>query len=202
MRRSRYGYGLGVPKFKTPWTIRMAREEAELKELESQSTIFKVVSAQGDPPTHFRFGFRGKTLVPAQGGGVQLGDYQEVDVRTGPEFPRMAPGVYWKTPIVHPNINGGSVCFGNFATAWTPNYRLADLAEVLWDYARLAILNPSHAYGGKSGSWDELRRTFDFPVDRRPLRDKVLPNDAGSSIVRPEGGEDDILIIDDDGSCR
>jgi ubiquitin-protein ligase len=195
-------YGMGVPKFKTPWTIRMAREEAGLRELESQSTIFKLVSAEGDPATKFRFGFHGKTLVPADSGnGVQLGDYQEVDVRTGPDFPRQAPGVQWKTPIVHPNISGGSVCFGNFAAAWTPNYTLADLAEILWDYARLAILNPSHAYN-RSLPWDELRRKLDFPVDRRPLRDKVLPNNAGSSVIRPEGGEDDILVIDDDGSCR
>ncbi len=190
-------YGLGVPKFRTPTTIRLEREWNELEELRSQSTILRF-QASGDPPDQYEF--HGKCLVPTKDHGVTLGDFQKFSLKLGSNFPRTAPAAHWQTPIVHPNISGGNVCMGNFASNWTPNFHLTDLVEVLWDMVRLAVFNVHSAYGDQG--WERLDEKFHFPVDRRPLRDKALPNNVGSSIVRPEGEEDDILIIGDDaGIC-
>lgn len=198
MRRYRHPYSLGA-KFRTPWTMRLDRELTDLKQLQADSTIldFKV---SGDPPDKYLFRFNGKSLVPGGRDGVTIGDHQEVEIELGSDYPRKRPNVRWLTPIAHPNINsGGAVCFGNFASNWSPSVRLADLTEILWDYARLAILNPHSGYGGSGGSktWAELDQKYKFPVDKRLLRDKILPNDVGSSILRPEGGPDDIVILND-----
>lgn len=195
---------LGVPKFKTPLTMRLERELKDLEVLKRDSTILEI-KAQGDPPDTYRVIFHGKSLVPADNeDGVAIGDIQECQIKLGREFPRRRPEVEWLTPIVHPNISGGSVCMGNFAANWNPNFTLSMLVEVLWDMARMAIFNPHSAYGRDSRmTWEQMDKKFHFPVDRRPLRDKLLPNDAGSSIVRPEGGEADIVIMDDSqGGCQ
>lgn len=194
-------YAMGA-KFKTPLTIRLERELEDLKRLKDESTIldFRV---EGDPPDHYVFRFNGKSLVPSEGRtGVKLGDHQEVEISLGTDYPRRRPEVRWMTAIVHPNVSGSQVCLGNFASNWSPNIRLADLVEVLWDMSRLAIWNPHSAYGGPSMTWQELDEKYRFPVDKRPLRDKILPNDVGSSELRPSGGPDDVVILrDDEGDC-
>ncbi len=203
MNRWGYRYGLGA-KFRTPLSIRLEKELADLEKLRSESSILEF-RHQNDPPDRYQFRFNGKSLVPGKGeAGVKIGDHQEVEISLGTEFPRRKPQVRWLTPILHPNISGGSVCFGNFANNWTPSIRLADLAEILWDYSRLAILNAESGYGGPAGAtWQQLDRKFGFPVDKRPLRDKVLPNDVGSSPLRPAGGPNDVVILRDDqeGGC-
>lgn len=193
---------LGVPAFKTPLTMRLLREFNELQILSSQSTIFEFKTA-GDPPDLYECSFHGKCLVPAGENSAKIGHLQKFRISLGSDFPRRAPSVEWQTPIVHPNIDGGRVCMGNFASNWTPNFKLADLCEVLWDMVRFAIFNPHSAYSpGTDMTWEELDKKYHFPLDRRPLRDKLLPNDVGSSIVRPEGEPADIVIMDDDaGGC-
>lgn len=196
-------HSLGVPKFKTPLTMRLERELKALQALKSESTILDF-RFQGDPPDKYHFAFHGNSLVPADNDeGVKIGKIQEFDIILGSEFPRKRPEVHWLTRIEHPNISGPSVCMGNFAANWTPNISLADLIEVLWDMSRLAILNPFHSYDHNPSAWEELDKKYHFPVDRRPLRDKVLSNDAGSSIVRPQGEPADIVIMDDSqGGCQ
>lgn len=199
--------------FKSPRTIRLAHELGDLKNLKNDSTIFDF-KAFGDPPEKYIVSFNGSTLVPTGGRekfpahsidpkDVAVGDHQEVEIILGAEYPRRGPQVRWLTPIVHSNIwGGGTVCLGNYSNAWTPYFRLVDMIEILWDMARLAVLNPRSAGTGARNAeedWEKLYRKFQFPVDRRPLRDKVLGNNDGSSKMRPEGAEDDIAIIPDDG---
>jgi ubiquitin-protein ligase len=200
MNRWGHRYGLGA-KFRTPLTIRLEKELAALEKLRDESTILEF-RHQGDPPEKYQFRLNGKSLVPG-GTGVRLGDVQEFEISLGTDFPRRRPEVRWITPIIHPNISGSNVCLGNFASNWSPAIKLADLVEILWDMSRMAIYNPGHAYGGPSNStWVELDRKYGFPVDKRPLRDRVLPNDAGSSELRPSGAPDDVVILrDDDEDC-
>lgn len=195
--RRRLHYNLGA-KFKTPMTMRFEREYKDLEALVADSTILEM-KAQGDPPDHYVFTFNGKSLVPARDeDGVKIGDRQQVEIRLGTAYPRRMPEVHWQTSIVHPNISSSSVCLGNFSANWSPNIRLADLVEVLWDMSRLAILNPAHSYDRRAGAWEEMDRKYGFPVDKRPLRNRRFPNDVGSSELRPEGKANDIVILKDD----
>ena len=201
-------YGMGA--FRTPRTMRLERDLAELKKLRDDSTIFDFkVEGDASAPEKYTFIYRGKTLVPGKNGPGISEAPQRVTVDLGGNYPRTQPNLAWTTPILHPNIWGSdphkTICLGNFHNQWTPYVRLVDMAEILWDMGRLAILNPHSAgTGGRDAhsEWSLLRRDFDFPVDRRPLRDKVLAKDEGSSIIRPGGKEDEVMLLDDDdGAC-
>jgi ubiquitin-protein ligase len=191
--------------FKTPRTIRLAKEYEEMKAYKRDSSILDF-EVSGDPPDRYLITFHGNSLVPGGKGGegVTIGKKQQVLLTLGGDYPRSRPDIDWKTPIVHPNISTHSVCLGNYANSWTPYFRLVDLIEILWDYARLAILNPEGGYRQQYGQkeWESMRRHFKFPVDLRPLRDKAIPADAGSSVLRPgraDGSPYDIVIMPDEG---
>jgi ubiquitin-protein ligase len=186
--------------------MRLERDFADMKELRDQSTILQFETS-GAPVDEYVVTFLGTTLVP----GPALGGPQRVKLDLGSmEYPRSKPQMAWLSPILHPNIWGTpghmTICLGNFANQWTPYFRLVDMVEILWDMARLAILNPRSAGtsgGDETKKWAELDRRFDFPVDRRPLRNRLLGNDEGSSLLRPEGGPNDIVIMEgDQGACE
>lgn len=204
-------YRMGA--FRTPRTMRLERDLDDLKKLRDESTIFDFKTVGGDPkaPEKYVFIYNGKTLVPGPNKGAEISDQtQKVEVELGGNYPRSQPGLAWKTSILHPNIWGSenhkTICLGNFHNQWTPYVRLADMAEILWDMARLAILNPYSAGTGGSDAhieWSSLREHFGFPVDKRPLRDKTLGTGDGSSLIRPGGPEDEVILLDDDnGACQ
>lgn len=183
---------------RTPRTLRLEQDYRDMQAVRAQSTILEFTTEE-DPPDRYHIVFRGKTLGP----GPEIVHEQRVDIRLGTDYPRSRPDVRWMTPILHPNISGGQVCMGNFGTYWTQNTALGVVVEVLWDMARLKILNPYHAYDRDERRWEELDKQFKFPVDPRPLRDKVLSRDEPSSVLNPEVSDPgDIVILDDDaGTC-
>lgn len=192
--------------FRTPKTARLERDFEEMKALADQSTIL-TFEAAGHPPDHYKLVFHGKSLVPRDHGGIELGDRQEVEIKMGIDYPRAAPGLHWLTPIVHPNIFGGTVCLGTFWNSWTPYFHLTEMAEILWDMSRLALLNPHSA--GPSGTkneldhWHRLAREFGFPVDRRPLQDRLRGPEAarGRPGVRLPATASDVVWLDEDPGC-
>lgn len=196
--------------FRTPRTMRLERDLDELKKLKAESTIFDYETV-GDKsaPEKYTFIYKGKTLVPGPGGPVVSSEPQEVSISLHGDYPRRQPELSWKTPILHPNIWGSerhkTICLGNFHNQWTPYVKLADMAEILWDMGRLAILNPRSAGTGGANAepeWAGLREHFGFPVDKRPLRNKILGQDEGSSLIRPGGAADEVILLDDDeGAC-
>lgn len=184
--------------WKTPRTLRLGRDFKDMVQLRQESTILEF-ETQDDPPEKYLVTFHGKSLVP-KGDGVALGDRQQIEIRLGADYPRSRPDVKWLSPVAHPNIFNQGVCFGSFQ--WTPFYSLVNFVEILWDYARLAILNPfSAGPGGRPevDEWHGFDKRFVFPVDKRPLRDRVLGDDAGSSVMRPAPGDKDDIVIMEDG---
>lgn len=198
--------------FRTPRTMRLERDLADMKNLKNESTILDFEASGHDPgaPEEYLVTFHGKTLLPADKGAKVSDRPQQARISLSGEYPRRQPSLQWQTPILHPNIWGSlgsmTVCLGNFQSQWTPYLRLVDMVEILWDMARLAILNPYSAgtVGGDDyETWAKLRQQFDFPVDRRPLRDKVLGPNDGSSIIRPDSPSDEVILLDDDeGGCQ
>lgn len=197
-------HGMGAV-WRTPRTMRLERDHNDMLQLLKESTILEF-KAEDDPPERYRITFHGKSLIPKGKTGAALGDRQELEIRLPLDYPRVHPTVHWLTDILHPNIFNRGVCFGHFGSQWTPYYRLVDFLEVMWDYSRLAILNPYSA--GPSGRpeveiWAELDKRFIFPVDKRPLRDKVLGSGAGSSVVRqaPSDKDDIVIMPEGEGEC-
>lgn len=172
------------PFFDNPRTRRLRRDLAEMKELAEQSSVL-TFSANGDAPDEYEITFRGKALANRD----TIGKIHEISIHLGMEYPRTAPQVKWKTEIFHPNIRGGNPCFGTFAM--NPNVRLVDVVEILWDMARLAIYNSYGGYGDKD-IWQVLRKEYDFPIDKRILRDKAP---VVETEVEKDKGEADLTIM-------
>jgi len=193
---------MGASFFRTPRTSRLERDFKEMQELQEQSTILEF-EAIGSPPERYIVTFHGASLVP--NGKIRLGNVQKAEVRLMAEYPRIRPDIKWLTPIAHPNIFGGTVCLGKFSMEWVLSVKLVEVVEIMWDMARMAVLNPHSAgpSGGEQGTtWAELDQKFGFPVDKRSLRDKVARRGEGSSILRPDPkSDDDIMVIDDSGVC-
>lgn len=167
---------LGANPFMNPRNRRLERDFMEMTALAAASPIMEF-EALGDPPEKYRIRFRGLGLDP----DGKLRDLHEVIIDLNSEYPRGMPRIHWHTPILHPNISGGTPCFGNFTM--NPRVRLVDLVEILWDMNRMAIYN---AHGNQE-SWNKIRKTIDFPVDPRTIRGEV-PR-------APESGGDVDLII-------
>ncbi len=197
-----YRMGAG---FASPRTRRMEEEADRLQSLAKESSILEV-EVMGDPPNKFILTFKGRTLAFDGHGETVEGTIevpeQKVEINVGLEYPRQPPTMHWLTPIAHPNIFGaGTICLPQYGMDWAPNVYLTDVAEVLWDMARFAIQNPRSAGAGGPHAvefWGQVGDKFGYPTDPRPLRDLVLGTNEGSSMVRPTGDEDDIMIIDDE----
>jgi len=173
------------PFFDTPRTRRLKKDFEEMQALREQSSIIDF-DAQGPAPDKYQITFHGNGL----GASGRVETVHRLVVNLGMDYPRTQPDTHWQTPIFHPNISGGRPCFGTFAM--NPNVRLVDIVEILWDMCRMALYNPYGGYGEKD-QWQVLRRKFDFPVDKRILRDKVAP--VAPPPVREEDDEPDLIIM-------
>ncbi|MBI2933314.1 MAG: ubiquitin--protein ligase [Planctomycetes bacterium] len=197
--------------FDTPRTRRLQSDVEALKELKENSGILEF-QAWGDPPERYLVTFRGKGLMrKSESEAVEIADVHRVEIRLGIDYPRSRPDLQWLTSIYHPNISAvGAVCLGGYSTNWVPSLGLAELCEMLWDMVRMANYDPKSAYNYSAGRWCETQTQFDFPIDRRNLRDRVGQTVGGNvikldltngkpkeapPIVKPP--EDDVLIIDD-----
>lgn len=201
--------------FDTPRNRRLRTDVEAMKQLKEQSTILDY-QAFGDPPERYLITLRGKGLMrKSEAEPVELAEVHRVEIRLGIDYPRSRPDLQWLTQIFHPNISAvGAVCLGGYSTNWTPSLGLDELCTMLWDMVRYANFDPKSAYNYAAGRWCETQSQWTFPVDHRPIRDK-LGKTVGDNIIKLDLGaappevkeappivkppvEEDVLVIDDD----
>jgi len=211
----------------SPRTRRLRSDRKALDQLKADSTIFDF-QPYGDPPHTHIVRFYGKGLKRAHPEArVELHYQHEVRIELGASYPRLQPELAWQTPIFHPNISaGGVVCLGGYGTHWVPSLNLDELCEMLWDMIRYANFDVNSPYNRDAATWAKLRSEYQFPVDPRPIRDRLSGSRTGAEepvIAIPVGepathsaalvasvprgdatsppvaqGVEDILFIDDD----
>jgi ubiquitin-protein ligase len=197
--------------FDTPRGRRLRTDAEALRRLKEQSTIFDY-QAFGDPPERYLVTFRGRGLMRrSESEPVEPADVHRVEIRLGIDYPRSRPDLQWLTSIYHPNISAvGAVCLGGYSTHWVPSLGLADLCEMLWDMVRYANYDSKSAYNYAAARWCEAQTQYEFPLDGRPLRDR-LARTVGDNVIRLEaapareappigraaGDGEDILVIDE-----
>jgi hypothetical protein len=143
-----------------------------VEQLQADSTIFSF-SAGGCPPQSYRFRFNGLGLM-LKPQGVVLVDEHEVVVELGAAYPRLVPGLAWQTPIFHPNIShNGVVCLGGFGTHWVPSLTLSEMCIMLWDMIRYRNFDTESPYNREAALWAKQQTEFHFPLDPRPLRNRI-----------------------------
>jgi len=167
-----------IPMLESPRIRRLRSDQRSLEKLRSDSSILDFVAAAGPPqapPEVYSVRFWGKGLWrPPGSADVLLREHHEVGIRLGASYPRMMPELSWKTPIFHPNISAsGIVCLGGYGTHWVPGLTLAELCIMLWDIVRYENFDVASPYNREAAYWVKLQRPEVFPVDVRPLRDRV-----------------------------
>jgi ubiquitin-protein ligase len=156
---------------------RLRRLRSDLKVLEAlqaDSTILHF-EAKGTPPETYLVRFRGNGLAPPDGrGDPRLQTSHAVSIRLGASYPCERPELEWLTPIFHPNISSaGLVCLGGIGKHWVPSLNLDELCEMLWDMVRYKNFDVGSPYNWDAARWAKVQHASRFPLDPRPIRDKL-----------------------------
>jgi hypothetical protein len=201
----------------SPRVRRLRTDLKVLQALKADSSILDF-DARGRPPETYLVRFSGKGLsLPAAGGPPQIQELHEVSISLGASYPRVMPEMQWRSPIFHPNISSaGMVCLGGYGTYWVPSLNLDELCEMLWDMIRYQNFDVTSPYNRDAAHWATSAHRYRFPLDPRPIRDKVaavepiveaqlVPDDevmyfvddaAADAAVPVEPEDPDILIIE------
>lgn len=167
---------------------RLRRLRSDLKAIErlkAESSILDYTVPGpmfGGPPDVYVAHFYGRGLCRMDGSHeVRFCQRHEVMIRLGAAYPRMMPELTWRTPIFHPNISAnGVVCLGGYNTHWVPSLQLDELCTMLWDMIRYQNLDVESPYNREAALWVKEQTVYSFPVDPRPIRDKVAKEASGS----------------------
>jgi hypothetical protein len=144
-----------------------------LNKLRNESSIF-AFQHYGTVPEQYDVFFRGVGLWQLSDGQVVPRDSHHVRIELGSAYPRMIPSLSWRTPIFHPNISqGGVVCLGGYSSYWVPSLKLDELCIMLWDMIRYKNFDIQSPYHRDAALWARDQDTFNFPLDRRELRNLV-----------------------------
>ena len=173
----------------SPRDKRLYSDHRALQGLRAESSIFDF-ECQGNPPHSYRMIYSGTGLWRAENSAyVETAFRHEVLITLTSAYPRMIPELSWQTPIFHPNISaGGVVCLGGYGTHWVPSLRLDELCHMLWDMIRYENFDVESPYNREAATWARLQEDFRFPLDDRPLRDRV-----GSGKVR-HGSKPPVMV--------
>lgn len=160
---------------------RTRRLRSDLRSLEALRADSSILDFQLDPstcqsaPEAYLVRFRGRGLWRPEGTGeVMIREAHEVLIRLGAAYPRMMPELSWRSPIFHPNISAsGIVCIGGYGTHWVPSLQLDELCHMLWDMLRYENFDTDSPYNREAAHWVKHQKHCPFPVDPRPLRDRV-----------------------------
>ncbi len=163
---------------RSPRLRRLESDWRAMQQLQAESSLIQITTPAtpfAGPPDVYVVRFRGQGVWKPDGSdAVLLREGHEVLIRLGASYPRMIPELVWRTPIFHPNISAnGVVCLGGYSTHWAPGLRLDELCVMLWDMARYANYDVDSPYNRAASYWARNQLQYRFPIDPRPLRDRV-----------------------------
>lgn len=176
----------------SPRLRRLQRDFEELQQLISETTILKAWAKRpyaNSPPDRYRLEFHGRGIESVHGASIVTREVHDIQVTLGPDYPRLQPELQWRTPIFHPNVAAnGSVCLGALHWHWTPSMSLVDLCRMLWDMIRYANFDWQSPLNFAAANWVKSQPAAMFPLDTRPLRDRVASQPEDRLSVRMGAG--------------
>jgi hypothetical protein len=172
-----------------------------MQQLVSESTIieFSYRSPHPDEPADaYLLRFRGRGLQRDESQNrITLRESHEISVELGAGYPRQMPALAWRSPVFHPNISGsGIVCLGGYASHWVPSLTLPELCRMLWDMIRYANYDVESPYNREAAVWARNQRDVPFPLDARPLRDKLLEAPKPWNASRPPVHDPEVVFLE------
>ncbi len=158
---------------KSPRQRRLEADYVAIQQLAAESSIFEF-QASSLLPESYRMIFKGSGAWKTERRTVAIRERHEIIVELGAAYPRMMPGLNWQTPIFHPNVSAsGVVCLGGYGANWVPSLRLDELCVMLWDMIRYQNFDVMSPYNREAALWARDQQDFRFPLDPRPLRNRV-----------------------------
>jgi hypothetical protein len=168
---------------------RQYEEGAALAQMSDLLELYPAIMADGLPPQDYLARFRSKGLVRF-GQEVCEWDCFEVMIYFPVDYLRVANGfqvLSWCYPkeVFHPNISDKSpfICVGRLA----PGTSLVDLLFQCWEIITYnkVTMREDDALNSEACAWARLNQ-HRFPVDRRPLKRRVLNLQIEESESRAE----------------
>lgn len=158
----------------SPRIRRLNSDYRSICQLRDDSSIF-TFECTGSPPQKYELVFNGAGFFrDPQSGKIEVRHRHRVAVEFGAAYPRMMPGLAWKTPIFHPNIsNNGVVCLGGYGTHWVPSLTLAEMATMLWEMIRYQNFDSDSPYNREAALWARTQTEYKLPIDSRSIRDRL-----------------------------
>jgi len=170
----------------SPRTRRLRSDWKAIEQLRSESTILDF-KATGTPPDSYMIRFFGQGIFLSESSSrIMVRDTHSVRVQLGAAYPRSMPELSWMSPIFHPNISGGGfVCLGGYGAHWSPSLNLDQLCEMLWDMIRYANYDVESPYNRDAATWARTQTDYQFPLDVRPIRDRIAAASSGRDVQSP-----------------
>lgn len=158
----------------SPRIRRLNSDYRSICQLRDESSIFSF-ECTGSPPQKYELVFGGAGVFRnPDSGKIEVRHLHRVAVEFGAAYPRMMPGLAWRTPIFHPNIsNNGVVCLGGYGTHWVPSLTLAELTTMLWDMIRYQNFDSDSPYNREAALWAKAQSQYALPLDSRSIRDRL-----------------------------
>ena len=169
----------------SPRIRRLRNDRKALEQLRAESSILDF-DAVGEPAEKYLVRFYGKGLWrPEAPAHVAVRELHEVRIKLGASYPRMMPELTWMSPIFHPNISAsGVVCLGGYSTHWVPSLSLDELCGMLWDMIRYRNYDVESPYNREAALWAKTQTRCKFPLDDRPIRDRIARESHREAPVR------------------
>lgn len=154
--------------------------ESSILEFSTERTIGEM------PPESYVLRFLGRgSWKDDASGRILIREEHVVGVNLMASYPRTMPELTWRSPFYHPNVSAsGIVCLGGYSTYWVPSLGLDNLCVMLWDMIRFHNYDAESPYNREAAHWAKSQRDFSFPLDNRPLRDRVA-NMAPGNVLPP-----------------
>lgn len=135
----------------------LARARSQVMAFAEDQIHFKVRANAKNAPTEYLLNFTAPGWGPPSGTGGEpypVTDH-EVLLLLPSDFPMLAPGAFWQTPVFHPNIarKNGKVCLGVLEDRYRPGLDFAELCQMLVDIAGYRNYEVEEGYDEEARNW-------------------------------------------------
>ena len=165
----------------SPRMRRLRADHDRMMELAARSDLIKVKvlsAVPGLPPERYLVTYKVPSIIGTdRSGRPKMGNDHQVEIYLHSDYPQRWPGLQWKTPIWHPNINhaNGTVCID--AAWWGAARSLDRLVIMMGEMLQYKNFHddpntPPFPWDKEAAAWcrDFRRKNPNvFPTDKREL---------------------------------
>lgn len=148
----------------------LARARSQIVTYAESHPGFQVDANARRIPTEYIFRFQAPSWAPppVPGGDPVEIETHEVFLFLPADFPMQAPGVYWRTPIFHPNVDpkDGEVCLGALGEHYRPGLDFGELCQMLLDIATYQNYAVEEGYNLEAQKW-ALSKDGQVAIEKR-----------------------------------